>query len=152
MWWDTYKALWWQFWGWRWGEYNLDKLELFTDQSPSCEIKIKNPTVEYSPLQVLHLPGANLPPGGWDGLGEMEVRASWWFDNIAVKIFIFVNRKITFNGCQMKVELRIPCCLGGRALHSSRTERQCECEHRGRRRRAGQHQHQQQCGLLLLSL
>ena len=25
---------------------------------------------------MLHLPGANLPPGGWDGLGEMEVPAS----------------------------------------------------------------------------
>ena len=48
----------------------------FKDRGPSCKIKITNPTVEYSPLQVLHLPGANLPPGGWDGLGEMEVRAS----------------------------------------------------------------------------
>ena len=93
MWWDTYKALWWQFWGWRWGEYNLDKLELFTDRSPSLEIKITNPTVEYSPLQVLHLPGANLPPGGWDGLGEMEVRASWWSNNIATKIYLPMDVK-----------------------------------------------------------
>ena len=26
-------------------------------------------------FKVLYLPGANLPPGGWDGLGEMEVPA-----------------------------------------------------------------------------
>jgi len=38
--------------------------------------------------EVLHLPGANLPPGGWDGLGEMEVVGHFTVHGLSVSVSV----------------------------------------------------------------
>lgn len=38
--------------------------------------------------EVLYLPGANLPPGGWDGLGEMEVVGHFTVHGLSVSVSV----------------------------------------------------------------
>ena len=37
---------------------------------------------------MLYLPGANLPPGGWDGLGEMEVVGHFTVHGLSVSVSV----------------------------------------------------------------